>query len=77
MKINLVVAPSLLRKLIQLAEVFVNDYHDLHAAELDYLRQPKLDTGEMKSYYQSDRRLQQQQERDRIEEAVRNQGIGQ
>lgn len=74
MKINLVIPPSLLRTLVKLAEVFVNDYHDLHRGELEIIRQPKVDTKELKSYYQSDRKLFNEQEKQRIEEAVRQRG---
>jgi hypothetical protein len=60
---------------VKLAEVFVNDYHDLHREQLEIIRQPKVDIKELKSYYQSDRKLFDEQERERIEEAVRQRGV--
>ena len=76
MKINLVIPPSLLRTLVKLAEVFVNDYHDLHREQLEIIRQqPTVDKEKLKSYYQSDRRLFEDERKREIEEAVRRQGI--
>jgi esterase/lipase len=61
---------------VKLAEVFVADYHDLHKEELEYIRQqPTVDKEKLKSYYQSDRKLCNEQERERIEAAVRNRGV--
>jgi hypothetical protein len=60
---------------VKLAEVFVNDYHDLHREQLEIIRQPKVDTKELKSYYQSDRKLYEAERKREIEEAVRQRGV--
>lgn len=75
MQININVPIRLLIQIQRTIKQFADDYHDLHKAELEFIRQPKVDTKELKSYYQSDRKLFTEQERERIEEAVRQRGV--
>lgn len=76
MTININLPIRLLIRIQRTIKQFADDYHDLHREQLELIRQqPTVDKEKLKSYYQSDRQLFNEQERERIEEAVRQRGV--
>ena len=76
MQININVPIRLLIQIQRTIKQFVDDYHDLHREQLEQIRQqPTVDKEKLKSYYQSDRRLFEDERKREIEEAVRQRGV--
>jgi hypothetical protein len=76
MQININIPIRLLIQIQRTIKQLADDYHDLHREQLELIRQQTtVDKEKMKSYYQSDRKLYEEERKREIEEAVRQRGV--